>query len=169
MQRGNSKLMLPPVWLSYAVALACFVAVFDLPYGFYQFLRLVVTGYAGYLSFLYFQQRHSTIAWAFAFIALIYNPIFVIAMSKGVHAIFNLITVVLVLVELFKFRLPQFSNAEEAVTIGNREFVNEQNQSEAKDFVKFLVREILMIVIAIVVLGLLIWLGMSLKESGQLG
>ncbi|WP_447754278.1 DUF6804 family protein [Sphingopyxis fribergensis] len=146
MKDRRTSFELPPVWLSWAVGIACLAAILDMPYGFYQFLRLVVTGYAAYVSYVYFRNGGTAIAWTFAFLALIYNPIFPIAMTKGVHAIFNLLAAAAVLGELYLIRsrvaqaLPEPFPAVELPLIG---------PDDRKDFAKFLAREILIIIIVI--------------------
>lgn len=85
-----TELKYPPPWMTKLVAAANLLAILDLPYGYYQLLRLVVTGYAAYVSYLHFRQGLSGWAWSFAFIALLYNPVFLITMSKEFHILVNL-------------------------------------------------------------------------------
>lgn len=87
----------PPAWLTFSIAGAAVVAISPLPYGYYQLLRLVVTGYAAYLSWQYFQHDVKKWSWAFTFLAILYNPIFVISMSKEFHSLVNLATAGLIL------------------------------------------------------------------------
>lgn len=95
-----TSLKYPPVWLTWVVAGANLLAIADLPYGYYQLLRLVVTGYAAYIAYLYFRRGLSAWGWAFGFIALLYNPLFVISMSKAFHALVNLAVAGAAVVEL---------------------------------------------------------------------
>ena len=94
----------PPRWLGWSIAALSILAVADMPYGYYQLLRLLAAGYMGYLAALYFIRRPNPWAWAFAFIALLYNPIFVIAMSKEFHALANLIVAAAIVCEMKKLR-----------------------------------------------------------------
>ncbi|EQA97573.1 DUF6804 family protein [Sphingobium indicum] len=94
----------PPHWLGWSIAALSILAVADMPYGYYQLLRLLVTGYMGYLAALYFIRKPSSWAWAFAFIALLYNPVFVITMSKEFHALVNLIAAAAIAWEIKKLR-----------------------------------------------------------------
>jgi hypothetical protein len=57
-----------------------------LPYGYYQFLRLVVTIAAGFIAFSRFEDDKT--AWAFTFggICILFNPIFPIYMSRDFWA-----------------------------------------------------------------------------------
>ncbi|MBV1690858.1 hypothetical protein KRR38_25060 [Novosphingobium sp. G106] len=74
MQHSERATPLPPGWLSWAVSIACVLAVLDLPYGYYQFLRLIVTGYSAYMAYFYFRAGRAAPGWTFAFLALIYIP-----------------------------------------------------------------------------------------------
>ncbi|QDK34018.1 hypothetical protein DM450_14795 [Sphingomonas sp. IC081] len=75
-----------------------------MPYGYYQFLRLIVTGYAAYVSYVYFRRGPSQWGWAFGTVALLYNPMFVITMSKEFHTVVNLAVAGLVLFEFYRLR-----------------------------------------------------------------
>lgn len=101
----------PPSWLTWAVAAASALAVLDWPYGYYQLLRLVVTGYTAYVSYNYFTERKPQIAWIFVFPAVLFNPIFVIAMSKEIHALFNIAAAGLILFEFYVYRKPDSFDA----------------------------------------------------------
>ncbi|CAN5118885.1 hypothetical protein BH10PLA2_BH10PLA2_00190 [soil metagenome] len=90
----------PPVWLTWIVACANVLAIADLPYSYYQLLRLVVTGYAAYLAYICFKKELPVWAWGFTFIALLYNPVFIIEMTKGQHALHNLPVALAIIAEL---------------------------------------------------------------------
>lgn len=94
----------PPFWLACTIAGANILAVLDMPYGYYQFLRLIVTGYAGYVSYLYFRRGPSQWGWVFGTVALLYNPVFLVTMSKEFHTLVNLAVAGLVVFELYKLR-----------------------------------------------------------------
>lgn len=153
-EQDKQSLPMPPAWLSVVVAIACVVAVFDVPYGYFQFLRLLVTGYSGYLAFLYFRSgRSAAMAWAFAFIALIFNPVFIIGMSKGVHSIFDLLAVVLIFGELAVLR-EKVDLTEPAHPAGEAAMSSPAPPAKERvEFAKFLARELAMVVAAIVLFG----------------
>lgn len=92
----------PPAWLTYSVAGASLIAILDLPYGYYQFLRITVTAYAGYMAYLSMRERRGLWPWGFAFVAILYNPVFVISMSKSFHGTVNLATSALFILELHR-------------------------------------------------------------------
>lgn len=55
----------PPIWLSLSVAAGCLIALGDWPYGYYQLLRLVVTGYAVWVAFHLAAQSRPAWPWVF--------------------------------------------------------------------------------------------------------
>lgn len=95
-----SVFKVPPAWLTYTIAGAAAFALLPLPYGYYQLLRLIVSGYAAYLAWQYFQHYVKKWSWAFTFVAILYNPVFIIAMSKNFHSLVNLATTGLILWDL---------------------------------------------------------------------
>lgn len=90
----------PPIWLCLTMAVANVVALADLPYGYYQLLRLVVTGYAIWLAFWWSGTKVQAWMWIFGFVAIIYNPVFKISMSREVHSVVNVLVAVLIVAEL---------------------------------------------------------------------
>lgn len=94
----------PSHWLTWGIIAAVLIAILDLPYGYYQLLRLLVTGYAAYLAYLYFRNRPGIWPWVLAFVALLYNPVFIITMSKGFHSFVNALTAGLFIFEFYKLR-----------------------------------------------------------------
>lgn len=104
-ERANTTLAgSPPHWLGWSIAALSILAVADMPYGYYQLLRLLVTGYTGYLAALYFFRRPHQWAWVFSFMALLYNPVFVITMSKEFHALVNVLVAAAIAWEIKKLR-----------------------------------------------------------------
>lgn len=102
-----------------AVSIACLIAaalslfgVVNLPYGYYMFLRLAVCVTAIAAGLVLVQRRDSKfalMAWA---LALLYNPVFRVALDKDTWRLVNLVTaVVLVMAAL---RLARMGTAPEA-------------------------------------------------------
>ena len=60
-----------------------FLAIFQLPYGYYNLLRLVVTISSGISSFSAYENEKVGIAIIFAIICLLFNPIFPIYLDKS--------------------------------------------------------------------------------------
>ena len=67
----------------YIPAILLFIAIFSLPYGYYTLLRLAVTGISIYAAFFLF-ERDSINFWAFLGIALLFNPLIPIHLSREV-------------------------------------------------------------------------------------
>jgi hypothetical protein len=68
------------------------VAYFDMPYGYYQFLRLVITVIAVWCLLKIYDGSLNIATFALLAIAIIYNPIAVIHMTREAHQYVNLCT-----------------------------------------------------------------------------
>jgi hypothetical protein len=64
-------------------ALALFAALAELPYGYYTLLRLVVCGTGAYTAFVMYGWRRTGLAWLFGFIAVLFNPVVTVHLSRG--------------------------------------------------------------------------------------
>ena len=60
-----------------------FLAIFQLPYGYYNLLRLVVTISSGISSFSAYENEKVGNAIIFAILCLLFNPIFPIYLDKS--------------------------------------------------------------------------------------
>lgn len=81
-------------WLIWAIpAGMLFLAVLPLPYGYYQFLRLVVCGFAGFLAWQEVESstQITPIAIMFGLIALLMNPVIPVHLSKGLWVVLDLV------------------------------------------------------------------------------
>jgi hypothetical protein len=63
-------------------ALALFAALGEWPYGYYTLLRLVVCGAGAYTAFVMYQWEKAGFAWLFALIAVLFNPVVVVHLSR---------------------------------------------------------------------------------------
>jgi len=52
------------------------------PYGYYQLLRFVVCGVSVYIAFMAYQWEKIWSVWLFAFVALLFNPLIPIHLSR---------------------------------------------------------------------------------------
>lgn len=89
----NGDLRLKPS-LHLVISILLFIGIFDMPNGFYQFLRISVTLFGIYLII----DSHKNY-WKIAFIILsiLYNPIIQISLDKDIWQIVNGLTIVLIL------------------------------------------------------------------------
>lgn len=100
MDTGNR----PPPWLGLGLAGACVIALADWPYGYYQLLRLAVTGYAMWIAWQAFERNRTGWAWTFGLLAILYNPLVKIALDRDTWSVVNLATAAVIAVELGRFR-----------------------------------------------------------------
>jgi hypothetical protein len=79
------------IWIIPAVL--SIVALAKLPYGYYQFLRIVVCIAAAYLTYREYQLDDKVTIWAvvFALLAILFNPIIPVHLSREIWAFFNVI------------------------------------------------------------------------------
>lgn len=92
----------PPTWLALVVITASVAALADWPYGYYQLLRIAVTGYAIWIAWWLSKADKENVMWIFIFIAVAFNPVIKISMERATHEILNIITAIAMAVEMFK-------------------------------------------------------------------
>lgn len=85
-------------------AAANLFALSDLPYGFYQMLRLATTALAIWAVFELFETAKSYWLWLLGLIAVIYNPIYVIHMEREAHQVHNVATAIVLLTLAWRSR-----------------------------------------------------------------
>ena len=64
-------------------ALALFAALGEWPYGYYTLLRLVVCGAGAYTAFVMYQWQKPGLAWLFGFVAVLFNPVVTVHLSRS--------------------------------------------------------------------------------------
>jgi hypothetical protein len=98
----------PAIWLVPAVMLV--IAVFPLPYGYYQLLRVVVFGCAALLSWKAYEdggQRVDQGTLIFGSVALLMNPFLPVHLPKLFWIPLNILCCVVFLASLARSRRPQ--------------------------------------------------------------
>ena len=80
-----------------------FVALFNgLPYGYFTLLRFVVCAVGAYLAYkIYEDNKESLWVWAFAGIAVLFNPIVLITFERTTWTIIDLIVGVFFVLSMF--------------------------------------------------------------------
>jgi len=68
------------------------------PYGYYRLLRLVTCGVAVYVAFTAYSWQKMWAVWLFGFIALLFNPLIPIHLSKELWQPINIICALLFIV-----------------------------------------------------------------------
>lgn len=83
------------------------LALLDMPYGYYQLLRLVVLVAAAFLAFEGWRRGSHLAVIAFGLLALIYNPIAPLHLKREIWELVNIGTAAIFLVALAVFELRQ--------------------------------------------------------------
>lgn len=81
------------VWLVPIAALGG--ALLDMPYGYYQLLRVLVFCATAYLAFESHKRGDVAWAWALGATAIVYNPFFKLALGREIWTMVNIATIVL--------------------------------------------------------------------------
>ena len=89
-------------WLIPMAALAA--ALMDMPYGYYQLLRLLVCGVCIYLAVRDAESGRVGWAWVLGGVAVLYNPIFRIHLNREIWSIVNVATICLFAIHMWSFR-----------------------------------------------------------------
>lgn len=78
------------------VAAMLFIAIAPLPYGFYTFMRIIVCGCAAYMAYQGFSNEDKGAwAWILGIIAILFNPVATIHMTKEIWMAVDFVTGVL--------------------------------------------------------------------------
>jgi drug/metabolite transporter (DMT)-like permease len=81
------------VFLLGACVVALVVAAFThLPYFFYVLLRVLICAASAYLSTKRYQERRTPWVWIFGAIALLFNPVFPVRMTRPDWQVINVLT-----------------------------------------------------------------------------
>lgn len=79
-------------WLMLCMVALLLIAILEMPYGYYQFLRLALCGTVVYS--LYNDEalrQKDVLKWSLIGMAILYNPIFPIHLTKDIWAMLNLV------------------------------------------------------------------------------
>lgn len=82
-----------------------FWALADNPYGYYQILRWVIAGTAGYSACLAYGQGKNAWVWIMVIIAILFNPIAPIYLQKETWSMLNMIVAVVIFISMFKIKV----------------------------------------------------------------
>ena len=78
----STRTRIIPIWVIWASAAFCFIAVANLPYGFYQLLRWVVCGVAVATAIEFHVVKKLGWVWGLGLLAVLFNPIFKVHFEK---------------------------------------------------------------------------------------
>ena len=83
------------------VSAANIIALADLPYGYYQLLRIIVTGTAIWVAITCHAGRLWMLTPVFGLVAILYNPLLKIHLERDIHAIVNIAVALIFAVAAF--------------------------------------------------------------------
>ncbi len=97
-----TKENLPRLAIWIVPAILSIVALAQLPYGYYQFLRIVICIAATYLTYREYQLDDKITIWAviFALLAVLFNPIIPVHLKRDIWAVFNIICAIIFIAHL---------------------------------------------------------------------
>ena len=72
-------------------ALLLLIAIFPLPYAYYQLLRIIVTISSGISAYNEYENNNYGLSIAFAIVLILFNPIAPIYLDKGTWVIIDII------------------------------------------------------------------------------
>lgn len=104
--KNNYKKLNKKVILTLVASAFLFIALANgLPYGYFTLLRFIVCAITAYLAYLAYEENNESFwVWIFGFIAVLFNPIFLIHLNREVWFPIDLITGIFLLVTIFIFK-----------------------------------------------------------------
>tara|TARA_B100001167_G_C16768277_1_gene305554 strand:- start:1201 stop:1512 length:312 start_codon:yes stop_codon:yes gene_type:complete len=70
-----------------------FIGIAPLPYSYYTFMRVIVCGCAGYMAYQGVKEEDKSFwPWIFGFVAILFNPVAVIHMTKEIWMVVDGLT-----------------------------------------------------------------------------
>jgi len=106
----TAKTQRPHLIPALVAAVMLLVALAEWPYGYYQLLRFVTCGVAAYVAFLAYQWQKIWATWPFGFIALLFNPLIPIRLSRELWQPIDVICAILFAVIAFALQKPDKDN-----------------------------------------------------------
>ncbi|OGG39134.1 hypothetical protein A3I34_02830 [Candidatus Jorgensenbacteria bacterium RIFCSPLOWO2_02_FULL_45_12] len=88
-------------WFKIIAVIFLLGALGNWPYGYYQLLRWFVSVVGIYVVYLVYNNRKDFWAWIFGAIAILFNPIFPIYLSKSVWQPIDIIVAIIFFVSIF--------------------------------------------------------------------
>ena len=82
-------------------AIFLFIALMELPYGYYRLLRVIVCGVACYSLYISLMLEAKGWLWAFGIIAVLFNPLIPIHLTREIWAAFDIGAAVIFIISIF--------------------------------------------------------------------
>lgn len=100
---AEMKFMKFPALIAIVMLLFSF---FDWSYGYYTFLRIIMTGSGVYYAYYFYakEKKQGFWFWAMIMLAIIFNPVLVIHFNKSVWGVIDLFAIIFMTTFIIKFR-----------------------------------------------------------------
>jgi len=89
------------------------IAIFDLPYGYYSFLRLIVTISAVFIAWLAYQLNNKIWLLVMIIVAILFNPIIPVHFNKEAWVVIDFIVAILFFVSVRWSKLEKNKNKQQ--------------------------------------------------------
>ena len=80
--------------LKLVLAILLLLCLADMPYGFYQLVRFAAAAAFAYLSYDYFESKRDGLGFAFAALALLFQPFFKVALGRTIWNIVDVLVAI---------------------------------------------------------------------------
>jgi len=81
-------------YLSITSGVMLILAILNLPYGYYTFLRLGITISAGIFTYYFYESKETIWTVVFGAIALLFNPIVPVYLDKSTWVLIDIVTAI---------------------------------------------------------------------------
>lgn len=72
----------------------------DNPYAYYALLRVVCCGVFAYLAVQAYKQQNIDWVWILGRIAVLYNPVATVHLTRGIWSLINIVTIIVALLSI---------------------------------------------------------------------
>jgi len=77
--------------LGKVIAGLLFIGIFNMPYGYYRLLRIIVTISSLIFCFQFFEENKMKMVYLFGFIAILFNPLIPIFFNKEIWIVIDIL------------------------------------------------------------------------------
>ena len=104
---------MPHVIPAVVASVMLLIAVAPLPYGYYQFLRWIICGISIYIAYKSYDWGKKWAVWIFAPVAILFNPLIPIHLSKEIWQTIDLFCALLFSLSLLLLREPDVDSSNQ--------------------------------------------------------
>lgn len=83
------------------LAILFFLCLLDMPYSYYQLVRFAALAGFAFLSYKYYESGNKSMSFAFAVLAILFQPVFKIALGRTLWNIVDVVIGILLIISLF--------------------------------------------------------------------